>query len=47
MTQSTIRILLADDHKVLRDGLRVLLEDEGDMEVVGEASTGDEAFALA
>lgn len=46
MTESIIRILLADDHKVLRDGLRVLLEDEGDMEVIGEASTGDEAVRL-
>ncbi len=40
---SKIRILLADDHKVLRDGLRALLEDEGDMEVVAEAGTVDDA----
>ena len=32
-----IRILLADDHTILRDGIRALLEKEGDMLVVGEA----------
>ena len=47
MADLAICILLADDHKVLRDGLRVLLEDEGDMEVVGEAGTGEEAVRLA
>ncbi len=40
-----IRILLADDHDILRDGLRALLEMPGDMEVVGEARTGREAIA--
>ena len=35
-----LRILLADDHKVLRDGLRALLEGEDDMEVVAEAADG-------
>lgn len=39
----SIRIVLADDHAVLRSGLRALLGAEGDMEVVGEAATGDEA----
>jgi two-component system response regulator NreC len=38
-----IRILLADDHAVLRAGLRALLNAEPDMEVVGEAATGREA----
>ncbi|MDR7418600.1 MAG: response regulator transcription factor [Armatimonadota bacterium] len=42
-----IRIVLADDHPVLRTGLRTLLEQEPDMTVVGEASSGDEAVALA
>jgi two-component system response regulator NreC len=42
-----IRILLADDHPVLRAGLRTLLEHEADMVVVGEASDGREAVALA
>lgn len=43
----TIRVLLADDHAVLRAGLRLLLDAQADMEVVGEASTGDEAVAQA
>jgi len=42
-----IKILLADDHKVLRDGLRALLEDSGDMIVVAEAGTVDEAVERA
>ncbi len=42
-----IRVLLVDDHAVLRSGLRALLDLEPDMEVVGEASNGREAVALA
>jgi two-component system response regulator NreC len=42
-----IRILLADDHKVLRDGLRALLEGENDMQVIAEAGTVDEAIQAA
>jgi len=38
-----ISLLLADDHTVLRSGLRTLLENEPDIEVVGEAGDGDEA----
>ena len=38
-----IRVLLADDHTVLRAGLRALLDREPDIEVVGEAGTGEEA----
>ena len=38
----TIRVLLVDDHTVLRAGLRALLESEDDIVVVGEASTGEE-----
>jgi two-component system response regulator NreC len=38
-----IRVLLADDHTVLRAGLRALLDREPDMQVVGEAATGEEA----
>ncbi len=38
-----IRVLLADDHTVLRAGLRALLDREPDMRVVGEAATGEEA----
>ncbi len=35
-----IRVLLADDHTILRDGIRALLEDQSDMEVIGEAEDG-------
>ncbi|MDT8304677.1 MAG: response regulator transcription factor [Anaerolineae bacterium] len=42
-----VRILLVDDHVVLRDGLRVLLDDEPGLRVVGEAGTGAEAVRLA
>jgi len=42
-----IRILLADDHQVLRSGLRALLNMEPDFDVVGEASNGIEAVKLA
>jgi two-component system, NarL family, response regulator LiaR len=41
-----IRILLADDHAILRKGTRQLLENEPDMTVVGEASDGEEAVRL-
>jgi len=41
-----IRILIADDHKILREGIRSLLEDEPDMEVVGEAEDGHAAVKL-
>ncbi len=46
-TQSMIRIMLVDDHAVMRAGTRRFLEDERDFLVVGEASDGDEALALA
>lgn len=42
-----IRLLLADDHPVVRSGLAGMLDDEPDFEVVGEASDGDEAVRLA
>jgi DNA-binding NarL/FixJ family response regulator len=42
-----IRILLADDHEVVRDGVRALLEKQADMAVVGEAADGREAAELA
>jgi DNA-binding NarL/FixJ family response regulator len=41
-----IRVLLADDHTVVRQGLRVLLAAEGDIEVVGEAENGRQAIQL-
>jgi len=42
-----IRILIADDHPLFRDGMHGLLDSVPDTEVVGEAATGDEAIALA
>jgi len=46
-TAKRITVMLADDHTVVREGLRSLLEAEGDIEVVGEAATGREAVDLA
>ena len=42
----SLRILIADDHGVMRAGLRALLEDEAGIEVVGEASNGEDVIAL-
>lgn len=46
MTVSKIRIILADDHSVLRTGLKLLLNNEPDMVVVGEASDGEQVLKL-
>ncbi|MEO0497375.1 MAG: response regulator transcription factor, partial [Pseudomonadota bacterium] len=43
---STIRLLIADDHELVRDGIRARLEAERDFEVVGEASNGRKAVEL-
>jgi DNA-binding NarL/FixJ family response regulator len=42
-----LRILLADDHAVVREGLKALVNSQADMEVVGEANTGQAAWQLA
>src|SRR5579862_9325278 len=42
-----IRVVLADDHTILRDGVRMLLEADPEIEVVGQASNGLEAVRLA
>jgi DNA-binding NarL/FixJ family response regulator len=42
-----IRVIIVDDHPVVRDGLRGMLSTDPSMEVVGEASDGEEALALA
>jgi two-component system, NarL family, response regulator NreC len=44
---SKIRILIADDHAILRSGLRMLIEAQPDMTVVGEAENGHEAIRIA
>lgn len=47
MTGDTIRVILVDDHAVVRAGLKAVLGGARDIEVVGEASNGREAVALA
>jgi DNA-binding NarL/FixJ family response regulator len=47
MSGMRIRVLLADDHAVVRDGLRALLEHSGDFEIVGVAGNGREALVEA
>ena len=42
-----IRVLIADDHRFYREGVRALLADSRDVEVLGEAASGDEAIARA
>ena len=42
-----VRLVIADDHPIFRDGLRRLLEAESDLKVLGEASDGAEAVKLA
>ena len=44
---SKVRVLIADDHSVVRAGLRMLIASQPDMEVVGEAGDGAEAIAKA
>jgi len=41
-----IRVLIADDHEIVRDGLKRILAAAGDLQVTGEAASGDEALAL-
>jgi DNA-binding NarL/FixJ family response regulator len=45
--EDSIRVLIADDHPLFRDGMRGLLGSLADMEVVGEASSGEQAIELA
>ena len=47
MNQERIRILIADDHAIVREGLRALIETEAGMELVGEASDGIEAIQMS
>ncbi|MBN1556798.1 MAG: response regulator transcription factor [Lentisphaerae bacterium] len=42
-----VRLILADDHEMMRDGLKAMLEREDGMQVVGEASNGEDTVALA
>jgi DNA-binding NarL/FixJ family response regulator len=47
MPDSKIRVMLVDDHQLVRRGFRRMLEDESDIEVIGEASDGQEAVEKA
>jgi DNA-binding NarL/FixJ family response regulator len=47
ITMETITILVADDHPIVRAGLRLLLDEEPDLTVVAEAGDGEEAIAKA
>ena len=47
MADDPVRILIADDHELFRRGLRMVLEDEPDIEVVGEAGDGRSAVEMA
>lgn len=47
MPETAITVLLVDDHKVLRDGLRALLESEADIRVIGDVGTAAEAIRQA
>ncbi len=47
MTMTRVRVLLADDHAILRHALRGMLQQEPDLEVVAEAADGNEALRLA
>jgi DNA-binding NarL/FixJ family response regulator len=45
--RAPIRVLVADDHTIVRSGIRHVLESEADFEIVGEAGSGTEAISLA
>ena len=44
--RKTIRVLVADDHTIFRDGLRKLLNSDDNIDIVGEAKTGTECIEL-
>lgn len=46
MTAGPVRVVLADDQPLVRSGLRLVMADHPDLEVVGEAATGAEAVQL-
>jgi len=41
-----LRLLLVDDHSIVREGLRALLDDEESLQIVGEAADGSEALEV-
>ena len=44
---SAIRVILADDHVIVRNGIKILLESDGEVDVIAEASNGQEALEKA
>ena len=46
-SMKNLRILIAEDHETVRDGLKMIVEAQDDMEVIGEAGDGREAVRLA
>lgn len=46
MSEDKIRVLIVDDHAIVREGLRALIEAQPDIEVAGEATDGDEAVTM-
>lgn len=46
MTERPIRVLIVDDHEIVREGLRTLFSEESEFEVAGEAASGEEAVSL-
>lgn len=47
MRSKRISVLIADDHALIREGIKQILELEEDIHVVGQANNGEEAFELA
>lgn len=47
MTDASVRVLVVDDHRIVRAGIKALIDAEPDLHVVGEASDGEEAVRLA
>ena len=47
MSEKLVRVLIVDDHDIVRAGIRMLLDAQPDMAVVGEASDGKEAIEMA
>ena len=43
----TVRIVMVDDHEVVRAGMRLMLEDDGNIEIVGECDNGQDAIKMA
>ena len=47
MKDKIIKVIIADDHALIREGIKQILELENDIVVIGQASNGEEAFTMA